>query len=61
MARFNAAVERADYLLAGKADRLTVEQLARVLRWPGWLAQIECRHVADELEAAFKALEAERP
>jgi hypothetical protein len=56
MTRFNAAVERADYLLSGQGDRLDVEQLIAALRFPGWLASSECHRAADELEAAAKEI-----
>ena len=54
--RFNAAVERADYLLRGTGDRLTVEQLAYALRLSGWLAPKQCECAAIELEEAAAAL-----
>ena len=56
MKRFNAAVERADYLLSGRADRLDVERLIAALRFSGWLAPSEYRRAADELESAAKEI-----
>lgn len=53
--RFNAAVERADYLLGGKGDQLSAPDLVLALMNRNfWLA--ECGRAALELEAAAKEL-----
>ena len=55
--RFNAAVEKADNYLFFKHDQRPVTELLRLIRSGKGFWLTEAKLIADELEAAYAALE----